>query len=83
MTLSVFLLIFLYPGQVLDQVLASAPALGMVEETSPLLSSTCAISSSALTLSQVWTGELEEEQQQQHTVLTTITTIRYTKFKSY
>lgn len=83
MTLSVFLLIFLYPGQVLDQVLASAPALGMVEETSPLLSSTCAISSSALTLSQVWTGELEEEQQQQRTVLTTITTIRYTKFKSY
>lgn len=83
MTLSVFLLIFLYPGQVLDQVLASVPALGMVEETSPLLSSTCAISSSALTLSQVWTGELEEEQQQQHTVLTTITTIRYTKFKSY
>lgn len=77
------MLIFLYPGQVLDQVLASVPALGMVEETSPLLSSTCAISSSALTLSQVWTGELEEEQQQQHTVLTTITTIRYTKFKSY
>lgn len=71
------MLIFLYPGQVLDQVLASVPALGMVEETSPLLSSTCAISSSALTLSQVWTGELEEEQQQQHTVLTTITTIRY------
>lgn len=83
MTLSVFLLIFLYPGQVLDQVLALVPALGMVEETSPLLSSICAISSSALTLSQVWTGELEEEQQQQRTVLTTITTIRYTKFKSY
>lgn len=71
------MLIFLYPGQVLDLVLASVPALGMVEETSPLLSSTCAISSSAPTLSQVWTGELEEEQQQQRTVLTTITTIRY------
>lgn len=83
------MLIFLYPGQVLDPVLASAPALGlalalgMVEETPPLLSSTCVISSSALTLSQVWTGQLEEEQQEQRTVPTTITTIRYTKLKSY
>ena len=75
-------LCFLYPGPVLDPAPASAPVPGTAEETPPLLSSTCGTSSSAQTPSLVWTGQLEEDQEEQHTAPTTITTTRYTTFRS-
>lgn len=78
---------FLYPDPVPDQALAwaqapgRAPALDKDEETLPLLSSTCETSRSAQTPFLVWTGQLEGEQEGQHSAPTTITTTRYSLSK--